>query len=232
VVAFAAVSRAHNASQGDVDSRPVVVERCDTSLGEIVLRRAGDDYEIIFGGTFLMDTRDGRSERAMVAAAVEGRRDVRMLIGGLGVGFSLDEALANPEVRDVVVVEVEPTVVGWHRRYFRGINRFGLDDHRVRLVVGDAFEYVRRSGERFDAICIDVDNGPEWLVSPENARIYADAGLRELASHLAPEGRLAVWSASENEGFSARLRAMSADLEILRFGKDRGPDDIVYLARA
>jgi spermidine synthase len=214
------------------DERPVVLDRREGALGELVLRRAGEEFEVIANGTFLMDTRDGRSERALVREAIEGFCDARVLIAGLGVGFSLDEALANPDVRDVVVVEVEPTVVSWHRRYFRGINRFGLDDARVRLVIGDILEYLRRSGERFDAICIDVDNGPDWLVTPGNARIYAEAGLRELMGHLAPAGRLAVWSAHDNEGFSSRLRAMSAQLEVLRFQKDRGADDVVYLARA
>jgi predicted membrane-bound spermidine synthase len=118
-------------------SRPVVVDRRDTPRGELVLRRAGSHHEVIANGTFMMDTRDGRSERALVREALAGLAGARLLLGGLGVGFSLDEALRGDRVSDVVVIELEPAVVEWAGTHLRRLNRHGVDDHRVRLVVGD-----------------------------------------------------------------------------------------------
>src|SRR4051794_8835433 len=92
--------------------RPVVIDRRDTARGDLVLRRAGPHFEVIANGTFLMDTRDGRSERALVTAAVAGMARPRVLLGGLGVGFSLDQALLH-DPAEVVVVEIEPAVLEW-----------------------------------------------------------------------------------------------------------------------
>src|SRR5205823_3875379 len=147
-----------------MSERPVVIDRRDGVNGELVLRRAGADHEVIANGTFLMDTRDGRSERALVREAVAGLRDARVLIGGLGVGFSLDEALRTPGVAEVVVVELERAVVDWARTYLRGHSGAGLDDQRVTLLVADVGDALEMLDGWFDAICLDVDNGPGWLV--------------------------------------------------------------------
>ena len=136
-------------------SRPVVVDRRDTPRGELVLRRAGEHHEVIANGTFMMDTRDGRSERALVREALAGLSGARLLLGGLGVGFSLDEALRGDRVSDVVVIELEPAVVEWAGTHLRRLNRHGVDDHRVRLVVGDLRRQLGRLGCEFDAICLD-----------------------------------------------------------------------------
>jgi spermidine synthase len=216
----------------DVGPRPAVVEHVATPRGELVLRRAGDHFEIIRDGVFLMDTRDGRSERALVEAALEGRRSARLLIGGLGVGFSLQAAVSSPEASEIVVVEIERAVVRWCGGYLRRRNGDCLRDGRVRVVVSDLLEYLRRAGDRFDAICLDIDNGPEWLSAAENAVLYSGAGLRELARHLLPGGALAVWSFAPSESFAARLQGIFRDVAVLAFPVARGPDDVVYLARA
>jgi spermidine synthase len=216
----------------DTGPRPAVVERVATARGELVLRRAGDHFEIIRDGVFLMDTRDGRSERALVEAALEGRRSARLLIGGLGVGFSLQAAVSSPEASEIVVVEIERAVVRWCGRHLREMNGDCLTDARVRVVVSDLLEYLSGSGDRFDAICLDIDNGPDWLSARENAVLYSGAGLRELARHLLPGGALAVWSFAPSESFAARLEGMFREVAVLAFPVDRGPDDVVYLARA
>ncbi|MDX6594264.1 MAG: hypothetical protein QOJ13_3460 [Gaiellales bacterium] len=187
---------------------------------------------MIADGTFLMDTRDGRSERLLVREAIAGRDVVRMLIGGLGVGFSLDEALSAAEVHEVVLVEVEPTVVAWAGTHLRGLNRHGVDDPRVELVVADMFDALDSLQGRFDAICLDTDNGPGWLVHPENARLYTDAALERLAGLLQPGGRLAVWAAAPDDAFEARLREHFAAVTTRSIPVARGPGDVIYLARA
>ncbi len=212
------------------DDRPVVVERRQTPRGELVLRRAGAHYEVIADGTFLMDTRDGRSERALVREALPDRAGLRVLLGGLGVGFSLDEALRQPRVAEVVVCEVEAAVVGWARTHLRGVCGHGIDDPRVRVVVADLRDALAAFEAPFDAICLDIDNGPGWLVHAENAAVYADAGLDRLARLLAPGGRLAVWAAAADEGFAARLRAGFGGVRAVEIAVPRGPDDVVYVA--
>jgi spermidine synthase len=212
------------------DAAPVVLDRRPTARGELVLRRAGGDFEVIADGTFLMDTRGGRSERALVAEAIAGKRGVRILLGGLGVGFSLDEALRAREVREVVVAEIEPVVVEWADTHLRGVTAHGLDDPRVRLVVADVRDAVETAEGRFDAVCLDVDNGPAWLVHERNAQIYTDAGLELIARRLRPAGRLAVWAAAPDAAFEHRLRRRFAAVRTLRIPVARGPDDVVYVA--
>jgi spermidine synthase len=214
------------------DGRPVVVDRRQTPRGELVLRRAGEHFEVIANGTFLMDTRDGRSGRALVREAVPAGEDVRVLLGGLGVGFSLDEALGLPGVTEVVVVELEPAVVEWARSRLRGRLRHGLDDRRVRLVVADLRDALVTLDGQFDAICLDIDNGPGWLVHPANADVYADAGLDRLGRLLRPGGRLTVWAAAADAAFEARLRRHFQAVQAMAIPVSRGPDDVVYVAGA
>jgi spermidine synthase len=208
----------------------VVIDRRHTERGELVLRRAGGHHEVIANGTFLMDTRDGRSERALVRESLAGGREgARLLLGGLGVGFSLDEALRHP-VAEVVVVEVEPAVVEWARGPLRGAVEHGLDDPRVRLVVTDMREVIDGGGAPFDAVCLDVDNGPGWLVHEANAALYDDRGLASMAAMLRPGGRLGVWAAADDPAFEDRLRSSVGPVRTVRVPVDRGDDDVVYIA--
>jgi spermidine synthase len=217
-------------STGDDRDRPVVIDRREGVNGELVLRRAGADHEVIANGTFLMDTRDGRSERALVRDAVAGLSNARVLLGGLGVGFSLDEALRAPEVADVVVCELERAVVDWARTYLRPHGGAGLDDPRVRLVVADLADALEAVTPPFDAVCLDVDNGPGWLVHERNRRLYDDAGLQSIRRLLRRGGRLTVWAAAADAAFEARLRDCFDAVRAVAIPIPRGPDDIVYVA--
>jgi len=176
-----------------------------------------------------MDTRDGRSERALVRSAVAGVRGARVLIGGLGVGFSLAEAL-RAGVAEVLVVELEPAVVDWARTHLRPYGGAGLDDPRVTLIVADLGDALATLAGPFDAVCLDVDNGPGWLVHERNRRLYTDAGIRRMHGLLRPGGRLAVWAAAADAEFEARLRDSFAAVRVVKIPVRRGPDDVVYVA--
>jgi spermidine synthase len=213
-----------------LSDEPVVVERLTTSRGELVLRRVGTDFEVISNGTFLMDTRSGESERLLVRAALE-RCDnpARVLVGGLGVGFSLREALADARVREVTVVEVEPAILGWHRSHLASYSAGSLDDPRTAIVVADLVEHLATADERYDVVCLDTDNGPEWTVTPANARLYDEAGTALLASRLEPGGVLAVWSAARSPSYETRLHRHFARVEAHEVAVQRGEPDVVIV---
>jgi spermidine synthase len=212
---------------------PAIVDRvAGVTGGELVLRRAGADLEIISNGVFLMDTRNGASERLLVRAALQRANRAgprRLLIGGLGVGFSLAEAMGWPAVT-VTVVELEPAVIGWHATHLKPFSAGALDDPRVRVECADLFDWLRTRPARYDVICLDIDNGPDWTLTAGNARLYGEAGLRLLGGRLAPGGVLAVWSASAAPAFADRLRAHFGDVDIRVIPVSRGEPDVVYLA--
>ena len=216
----------------DMDGRPEVLERTAGHCGELVLRRAGEHFEVIANGVFLMDTRNGASERLLVSAAAERMPGGGcLLVGGLGVGFSLAQAVAEPRVRQITVVEREPAVVGWARGPLRGFNGGALDDPRVRVVEADLVDWLTTAGDRFDAICLDVDNGPHWTVTEGNRALYGETGLARLAERLSPRGVLAVWSAAASPEFAASLRARFDEVEVLSVPVARGEPDAVFVAR-
>jgi len=213
------------------DERPVVVDRGAGVCGELVLRRAGAHFEIIANGVFLMDTRNGESERRLVDAAAERMPPGgTLLVGGLGVGFSLRAALDHPRVGDVVVVEREDAVVAWNRGVLADRHGDALADHRVRCVGADLVAWLPSAGESFAAICLDVDNGPEWTVTDGNAALYDDAGLDLLAAALVPGGVLAVWSAGAAPVFADRLRRRFAAVTVIEVPVSRGEPDRVFVA--
>lgn len=214
---------------------PTVIERRRTPLGELVLRRQGEHYEIIANGTFLMDTRGGESERLLARAPLDrGHGPARVLIGGLGVGFTLAAAIAHPRVQAVDVVECEPAVLGWHRDPLAPLAPFSggaVTDPRVRLINADLVGWLRDTAtEVYDVACVDIDNGPDWTVIDANAALYDDAGLALLRARLRPGGVLAVWSAHEAPRFERRLRAGFTQVEALRVPVRRGAPDVIYVA--
>lgn len=199
----------------------------DGRCGELVLRRVGEHHEIIANGVFLMDTRNGESERLLVeAAAARMPAGGRLLVGGLGVGFSLREALSQPSVGSVVVVEREPAVIAWNEGPLG--NAAVLAAPRVTVVAADLLTWLPTAGP-FAAICLDIDNGPEWTVDEGNAALYGPAGLSMLAEALTPGGVLAVWSANAAPAFVAALAARFGPVETLSVPVSRGEPDLIYL---
>lgn len=208
------------------------VDRVATPRGELALRRAGGHYEIVSNGTFLMDTRDGRSERLLVDAALDrvAAARPRVLIGGLGVGFSLAAAVAREQVAEITVVEVEPAVIAWQRGPLGGYSGHAAEDPRVTLVRADLLGWIAASGPPYDAVCLDIDNGPDWTVVEANAGLYTASGLDAVRRRLAPGGVLAVWSAAAAPAFAGRLRARFAEVGEREVPVPRGEPDRVYLA--
>ena len=189
---------------------PVVLDRREGPFGEVVLRRHGDLLQIIANGTFLMDTSDGRSERRLVDAALDaldGREKPRVLIGGLGVGFSLAHAAADPRWGRVTVVEREPAIVDWHRTGpLRALSADALADPRTEIVEADLVRHLATTTDTYDALCLDIDNGPDWTVTEDNDGLYGPSGLATCRDRLDPGGVLAVWSAQPSANFEETLR--------------------------
>lgn len=224
-----------------------VLARVDGRCGELVLRAAGGGhFEVIANGVFLMDTRGGASERLLVTAAADRMPPGgHVLVGGLGVGFSLAAALAHPAVHRVAVVEREPAVVEWARGPLAPFNGGALADPRVSCVEADLVAFLlgctaqpggaaqpdHAAAGRYDAICLDIDNGPEWTVTEGNRSLYGAAGLDAVARRLSPGGVLAVWSASAAPEFAARLRARFDEVDVLAVPVPRGEPDTVFVAR-
>jgi spermidine synthase len=178
-----------------VPSGREVLARRVTATGDWQLQRREGHYEIICNGVFLMASYNGDSERHLARAALAAARGraLRVLAGGLGIGYTVQAVLEDPRVARCDIVEVEALVVAWHRTYFASLCGRPLDDHRTRLVVADLHDVPLDPGA-YHAILLDTDNGPRWLSREVNARLYEGAGRRRLAGALAPGGVLAVWT--------------------------------------
>lgn len=234
------------------EDRPVTLDRRDGPYGEVVLRRRpggpddeGDIHEIIANGTFLMDTSDGRSERLLIdaaqAALAPDRRDglPSVLIGGLGVGFSLAHAAADDRWGRIVVVEREQAVIDWHHEGpLARISGAALGDPRTVILHTDLVGYLRTAAEvtdeptdHYDTLCLDIDNGPGWTVTDENASLYTPGGLADCLARLNPGGVLAVWSAQPSPAFEEALRnAGFTGVRTEEMQVARGVPDVVHLA--
>ncbi|MEV6735533.1 spermidine synthase [Streptomyces sp. NPDC051104] len=219
----------------DTDETPVVLDRREGPHGEVVLRRHGELLQIIANGCFLMDTSDGRSERLLVQAAsdaLDGRPDPSVLIGGLGVGFSLAHAAADRRWGRITVVERERAVIDWHLHGpLSALSADALADPRTRIVEADLVAHVNETSDTYDALCLDIDNGPAWTVTDGNGSLYSTAGLTSCARVLKPGGVLAVWSAEPSPEFEGTLRnAGFRQVRTEEVPVARGVPDVVHLA--
>jgi spermidine synthase len=205
--------------------------------GEIRLHRRGDEFSIRVGGYELMNSRVHGSEDALASLACARLRQgpaPRVLIGGLGMGFTLAGVLRalGREAR-VVVAELVPEVVEWNRGPLAHLAGQPLADARVSVRVGDVGMVIAESRGAFDAILLDVDNGPAGLTSESNNRLYTPGGLRAAHNALRPEGLLAVWSAGADPAFTRRLQQAGFRVEEVPVrGRDarRGPRFLIWIA--
>lgn len=202
---------------------------------ELRLKQRGTEFSIMLGKIELMNSRLSGSEEALATLSAEhlkGKAGPRVLIGGLGMGFTLRAALgAFPKDVLLTVSELVPAVVAWGRGPMAALFAGSLDDPRVRIVERDVGEVMR--GARFDAILLDVDNGPEGLTRLSNDRLYDMEGLAAARASLNPGGLLAVWSCWADKGFTERLKksGFAVEQKMVRANKGRsGAKHTVWLA--
>jgi spermidine synthase len=204
---------------------------------ELALTRRDREYVILAAGKSLMSSRMHGSEEALATLAchaVRNRAEPSVLIGGLGMGYTLRAALdLLPGDATVVVSELVPAVVEWNRGPLGPLAGHPLKDRRVRVDVNDVAATLRASRDRFDAVMLDVDNGPAAFTAADNAGLYADRGLAAARAALRPGGVLAVWSAWDNRRFEQRLRYGRFDVQVDRVRgrlKRGGPRHTIFLA--
>lgn len=191
--------------------KPTVLRDRATAPDGTVLSLVEHDgaFAIRVGGVELMSTRQHHSEERLAAiacATIARRRRPRVLIGGLGFGFTLRETLARlPHDAVVVVAELVPAVVAWNRDPAYHLAGPALDDPRVRIEIADVADLLARPAAPFDAVLLDVDNGAAALATAANARLYTAAGLARTRRALTPGGCLAVWSAEPDPPFVERM---------------------------
>lgn len=220
-----------------VPSGREIITRVTTPTGDWQLQRRDGHYEIICNGVFLMASYNRDSDRQLARLALDrvSGDTLDVLIGGLGIGYTLQAALEDPRVRRVDVVEVEPLVVEWHRRFFAPLCGRPLDDARTRVIVADLMDVdlTRRS---YGAILLDTDNGPDWLVTPGNARIYGPEAIRRFLDALSPGGVLAFWSADRAPDFVQRVSTVAGQMEEFEVAEEIAPGRAgsarIYLAKS
>ena len=206
--------------------------------GTLRLLRRGDEFSIrLADGNELMNSRLGGSEEALGTLALDrlaGRPAPCVLIGGLGMGFTLRavQAMAPPTAR-LIVSEIVPDLIAWAKEHMAEVFGSALSDPRLEVRTGDVLDQIRGVTGAFDAILLDVDNGPDGLVRADNAAIYGMDGLQSARRALTPGGVLAVWSAAPDPAFSRRLSRCGFDVSehTVRAGRTkRGSRHTIWIA--
>jgi len=204
---------------------------------ELRLWQRGEEFSIRLGRDELMNSRIHGSEEELAALACErvGDRAVpTLLIGGLGMGFTLRAALdALKAESKIVVAELMPAVIAWNKGPLARLTGNSLEDPRVRLVEGDVGETIRAQADAYDAILLDVDNGPEGLTRAANDGLYDLDGLAAARTALKANGVLLVWSAGEDQKFTQRLRRSGFEVEVVRTrarGARGGAKHVIWMA--
>jgi len=205
--------------------------------GELRLMRRGKEFSIKLGSNELMNSRLSGSEAALATLAAKKIEKVakpQVLIGGLGMGFTLRAALAAfGSTAQIVMAELVPAVVAWARGPMAEIFGDSLSDPRVSIRETDVTEIIRAHRSKFDAILLDVDNGPEGLTRKANDSLYSAIGLNAAYTALRPGGVLAVWSSGPNPAFAKRLRGAGFEVNevaIRANGRGGGARHVIWIA--
>jgi spermidine synthase len=202
----------------------------DTGLipggGELKLKRRGAEFSIRLGNNELMNSRLSGSEEAMATLSAErlkGRKAPHVLIGGLGMGFTLKAALGafDPKSK-IVVAELVPAVIAWAHGPMAELFGDCLADPRVTIAQSDVRDLIAAAPARYDAILLDVDNGPEGMTRKSNDRLYDTQGLELSLAALRPGGVLAVWSMGPDAEFAKRLKRTGVFVEEIGIKAHRG----------
>ncbi|HEX7782282.1 MAG TPA: spermidine synthase [Sphingobium sp.] len=204
---------------------------------ELRLYRRGRDFMIVLDRNELMSSRMSGSEEAladMTCDRLGGRKSVHMLIGGYGMGFTLRAALARlgSDAR-IVVAELVPEILAWARGPMAELAAGCLEDPRVHIVEDDVAEVIAAGRATYDAILLDVDNGPDGLVRQGNDRLYSAQGLSVAIAALKPGGVLAIWSAAPDNAFARRLSNAGLAVEevaVRARSNGKGPRHVIWFA--
>ena len=205
--------------------------------GQLRLMQRGGEFSIMLGGNELMNSRLSGSEEALatlVAARLGPGFTPRVLIGGLGMGFTLRAALTSFPAATIEVAELVPGVVAWARGPLAPVFGQCLDDPRVTVRQADVGLLIRSQASAYDAILLDVDNGPDAITQEGNSELYSAAGLNAARSALHPGGMLAVWSAAPSASFLKRLHRANFKVEEIQVrarGNGRGARHTIWLAK-
>ncbi|MCQ0989482.1 spermine/spermidine synthase domain-containing protein [Jiella marina] len=206
--------------------------------GELRLMRRGSEFSIMLGANELMNSRLSGSEEALARLALElipDRDRPGILIGGLGMGFTLRALVEQASAKArIVVAELVPEVIDWARGEMAAIFAGGLDDPRVYIRNADIADIIAAADREFDAILLDVDNGPEGLTTEANDRLYDVPGLGQARQALKDGGVLAIWSAHPDRGFTARLAQAGFAVEehkVRASRKGRGAKHVIWTAK-
>ena len=202
--------------------------------GELVLARRGDEFAIRLRGAELMNSRNHRSEEELARLGCAGLARIggaRVLVGGLGMGFTARAALdALPPDAHVTIAELVPEVVAWNREHLGDLARRPLDDPRAVLRVADIAQVIRE--QTWHAILLDVDNGPDAFTTPANSALYGLRALVATRRALVAGGALAVWSVADDRKFTDRLRGAGFAVERHRVAAHGNVKHVVWVARA
>ncbi len=206
---------------------------------ELTLSQRNDDFAIRISGLpgDLMNSRRHHSEEALADLGcrhLRSNQSARILVGGLGMGFTLAAALKIAgESADVVVAELVPAVVEWNRGPLGQCAGRPIEDSRSRVHLGDVAELIKQPSNPFDAILLDIDNGPEAMTHCENEWLYSAAGLHGIYEKLRPGGIVAIWSARADHQFAKRLEKTGFDVQLhtVRARPGKGSRHTIFVAR-
>jgi spermidine synthase len=217
--------------------RWVLLDETQTPAGmRLSLQQHDEEFAILADRHVLMSSRMHGSEDTLAALGCAHARTLpspRVLVGGLGLGFTLRAALdVLPPAATVTVAELLPKVVDWNRGPLGPLAGHPLADARVRVEIGDVAALLRARPGGFDAVLLDVDNGPAALTADRNAGLYSERGVAEVRAALTPRGVLAVWSAAPDREFERRLRRSGFDVtvEVVRAHQQKGSRHTIFLA--
>lgn len=195
-----------------VDNKKLLA-KADVERGELQLWEVQNaekkEYELIINGIFIMASYNNLSSELLIRDSMKVLTEsdhVEVLIGGLGMGFTVKEACAHQNVASIDVIELLPTVVQWNKTYLTSCNQGCLEDERVHIIVDDFYNYVQKTQKKYDIVSMDIDNGPMMLVKPSNCKVYQNPFFTKIKKVLKPGGVFALWSCNRDENMLQQLQ--------------------------
>jgi spermidine synthase len=189
-----------------------------SNSGEVVLWEneidGNKEYELVINGIFIMASYNHLSSELLVRNALTPGKNMEILIGGLGMGYSVKEACRHQEIKAIDVVEINPVIIQWNRSWFKPLNDACLEDTRVNIIQADFFAYVQNCPKTFDLVGMDIDNGPMMLVNDNNARVYRAGFFQRVQALLKQDGVFAIWSCNYDENLRQEIAAVFPQCQV------------------